>query len=465
MRKTIFSLIMSLVILIGMLTGCAKEAQPIIIDYGDAESFEAALGRGENLEGKVVQFLAKNLEPQSAYGYNIMAGEHLNFVSSRNPDIAVGSEVVVRVTTIESVLGSWIIQYEKVDNAVSGDSTIISTQVETPAESSQTESEAPVVQEIQVESQPESVPEEESAESIIIDYGNAEAFEAALNAGENLEGKIVRFHINEFHPDSALGYNLWAGEHLNFVSATNPDIQEGDVVVRALTIENLLGSWVISYERVDNAVDGESTIYLDSGASNTDSEGNTSSTEPLQIELVDYGCTMVSSGYVYYGVILHNPNENIAIEFPSFRVTARDADGVILGTEDQTLSIIYPGEQIAHGFLGFKVDETPSSYEVQILPYKDYNVLRQSQFEPTEAMEAINFAKRDSKIVGEINNPNDRSFDSVCLTVIYRDSDGKIVCGDSTFVSDVAASSTTPFEISVSSEMNDYEFELYVSEW
>ena len=197
----------------------------------------------------------------------------------------------------------------------------------------------------------------------------------------------------------------------------------------------------------------------------TPSSQSAQTSAPLQIELVEYGCTMMSSGYVYYGVVLHNPNEDIAIQFPSFRVTARDADGILLGTEDQTLSIIYPGETVAHGFLGFKVDEEPATYEVQMLPFPDYGVLKKGQYTPTEKLEVINYAMRDSKIVGEINNPNNRSFDTVAVTVIYRDSEGNIVFGDSTFVSDVAANSTTPFELSNYHDVDGYDFELYASEW
>ena len=103
--------------------------------------------------------------------------------------------------------------------------------------------------------------EDVSAEEVMIEYGDAESFEAALNEGKNLEGKVVRFIAGEFHPDSKLGYNVWAGEHLNFVSSRNPDIQEGDTVtVRTITVENMMGSWVINYEKVDNAVVGEDTI-------------------------------------------------------------------------------------------------------------------------------------------------------------------------------------------------------------
>ena len=103
--------------------------------------------------------------------------------------------------------------------------------------------------------------EDVSAEEVMIDYGDAESFEASLNEGKNLENKVVRFVAGEFHPDSKLGYNVWAGEHLNFVSSRNPDIQEGDTVtVRTTTVENMMGSWVINYEKVENAVVGEDTI-------------------------------------------------------------------------------------------------------------------------------------------------------------------------------------------------------------
>ncbi len=47
-------------------------------------------------------------------------------MSARNPDVKEGDILVVRATATESTLGSWAIQYEKVDNAVIGDNTISS---------------------------------------------------------------------------------------------------------------------------------------------------------------------------------------------------------------------------------------------------------------------------------------------------------------------------------------------------
>lgn len=105
--------------------------EKVVIDYSDAESFEAALNAGKNLENKTVQFVADELHPNSAFGYDIWAGEHLNFVSSQNPDVDAGDTVVVKVTEINSTLGSWIIYYEKLDVIKADSSTVATTKKKT----------------------------------------------------------------------------------------------------------------------------------------------------------------------------------------------------------------------------------------------------------------------------------------------------------------------------------------------
>lgn len=103
--------------------------------------------------------------------------------------------------------------------------------------------------------------EKKEKEKISADYGNAEAFEAALNNGDDVEGAIVVFEAGEVHPESALGFNVWAGEHLNFVSDKDTGIKEGDTVsVKILTVENTLGSWVLTYEKVKHVEITEDTI-------------------------------------------------------------------------------------------------------------------------------------------------------------------------------------------------------------
>lgn len=91
---------------------------------------------------------------------------------------------------------------------------------------------------------------EEKQPEYTLDYSDAESFESALNSGEKVNGKIVQFVVSNYEPDSKLGINCWAGEHLNFISDNALDVSAGYIVVGQVTEEpsNMLGSWLIPYD-------------------------------------------------------------------------------------------------------------------------------------------------------------------------------------------------------------------------
>lgn len=96
-------------ILVGIIFGCG---QGVKSDYTTAE-FEKALNNGDSVDGKTVSVEVLQLEPKSAFGYNIQAGEHLNFVSAENPKVKAGDTIVLKVEKVASMFGSFIITYEK----------------------------------------------------------------------------------------------------------------------------------------------------------------------------------------------------------------------------------------------------------------------------------------------------------------------------------------------------------------
>ncbi len=96
-------------------TACSGKPKEVAIDYTDVTDFEAALRSGEDLTGKVVMFTVTDFKPDSAFGYNLITGEHLNFCSSRNPGAKIGDTLTVKVTDVRSLLGSFIISYEIVN--------------------------------------------------------------------------------------------------------------------------------------------------------------------------------------------------------------------------------------------------------------------------------------------------------------------------------------------------------------
>ena len=116
-----------------------------------------------------------------------------------------------------------------------------------------------------------------------LDYSDAVSFEAALNNGENVKGAVVQFNVVEYKPDSVLGINCWSGEHLNFISEKELDVEKGNVIIGRITAEptKSLGSWTIPYEVIsisEEKVDEEITE-----SSNLDELSNVQPTEIIMI--------------------------------------------------------------------------------------------------------------------------------------------------------------------------------------
>lgn len=185
---------------------------------------------------------------------------------------------------------------------------------------------------------------EKNEEEIIIDYGDAESFEAALNEGKNLEGKIVQFVVRDYKPDSAFGYNLISGEHLNFISSRNPDAQVNDTVIaKTTTIESLMGSWIIHYEKIDNAVISKDTITASSSEESTETENNESSEDNSDStyehnEYYDITETAEFQNSIGDTIIIHKvlAKKNVAI---TATLLAYGADGSVLGKSSDEITL------------------------------------------------------------------------------------------------------------------------------
>lgn len=98
-----------LLLVAGLLAACAGNAKP---DY-NTEQLEEALNNGDSVDNRTVSITVDELVPDSAFGYNIQTGEHLNFVSTKNPNVKQGDELVVKVEDVDSIMGSYIITYKK----------------------------------------------------------------------------------------------------------------------------------------------------------------------------------------------------------------------------------------------------------------------------------------------------------------------------------------------------------------
>ena len=121
-----------------------------------------------------------------------------------------------------------------------------------------------------------------------IDYEDAKTFEKALNSGEKVNGKIVRFDVIAYKPYSGMGINCWSGEHLNFISEVELDVDKGDIIVGRITAEPIeeLGSWRVPYEVIKINPDDEK-FFENSTNNETTKTTTVSSDEKLQDSVKD----------------------------------------------------------------------------------------------------------------------------------------------------------------------------------
>lgn len=91
----------------------------------------------------------------------------------------------------------------------------------------------------------------QSSSSTTADFKTAAEFESALNSSQDTIGKIVTFTVDNVVPDGELGYTVWAGEHLNFVSTEVLNWKIGEShTVKIKKVASSLGSYMITFETI-----------------------------------------------------------------------------------------------------------------------------------------------------------------------------------------------------------------------
>ncbi len=200
---------------------------------------------------------------------------------------------------------------------------------------------------------------------------------------------------------------------------------------------------------------------------NADNDGGASASMGLKpIEIVDSGYTITGDSgdyYIRYGIILYNPNPDYYHEFPSFRIIAEDESGNVLDTEEEVMQYLN-GNRVS-GYAGSACDlkEKPANVTFEIIDDPDFWVKGTSG---DLGLNAASLTKTidggSGTIAGKINNPTENTYDSVSVTVIFRDSDGNILGGDTTYIDNVKAKGSTAFSMDLLSKkyMSD-QYELY----
>lgn len=153
--------------------------------------------------------------------------------------------------------------------------------------------------------------------------------------------------------------------------------------------------------------------------------------------------------FVKWAAVIENPNAELYGLFPAVTVTARDETGAVIATNDLVLGELPPGVKIA---CSGQLSAASVPATVEIKPSK-------VEWKPTKTRAddyqtfgvdkpRMTLSGRDLfQVTGDISNPYSKDIDIVRVVVLLRDSDGKLIGGDTAYVDGLPANGSKPFEV------------------
>lgn len=159
----------------------------------------------------------------------------------------------------------------------------------------------------------------------------------------------------------------------------------------------------------------------------------------------------ISGDYLESIITITNKDSENAIEFPTYRITAYDESDKVLGTAEQVLSVIYPKQDFSSYSLCFELTKKPTRIAVSVSTPDDYNIVSPTMLEHSghKQMVGKNISISGESVTGEIYNPNDYDVDSALVTIIFRNDKDEIILGAQTFVDQIPAGGSVPFDVAV----------------
>ena len=193
-----------------------------------------------------------------------------------------------------------------------------------------------------------------------------------------------------------------------------------------------------------------------------------SEAEPLELEVVESGFYFDSYGSAHFAAIVSNPNSTWAAENIRVTVAARDADGNVVDTLDDSITLMFPDGQTAicgnmgapesTASLDVTASVNSSGWTKQDITQKEFY----DQLPITNITESVD-ERGETTVAGEIANNTKGAVSGTRVQVLFRNSDGGIVGGTYTYINgELAAGSTAPFS-TVSQEVPEHaSVEAYV---
>lgn len=160
-----------------------------------------------------------------------------------------------------------------------------------------------------------------------------------------------------------------------------------------------------------------------------------------------------------YAVEVTNNNKEKAITLAQLNVTVKDADGKIVKADTSYTGTIAAGDTVRYvGYCMFQGGE-PSTVSVSIsTPSYGYTDNSKAIYSSELSVSNVNYIAGQyySRVTGEVTNSSNKDATSVRVSVIFK-KNGTVLGGTYTYVNNVSAGSTVPFEVMIDEDGVDFD--------
>lgn len=205
----------------------------------------------------------------------------------------------------------------------------------------------------------------------------------------------------------------------------------------------------LSLAACSSAGQGEGPSGSDGSTANQPSAtGEAEAEQKNEVVIVESGWSADDQGYVHYGIVLENKGKQSAL-FPAVTITGKDADGNVVSSDEQILMELGPGQTASWGGQA-GTGTAPETVEFSV------NVSERNWTDPKSDAPTFGISGATAQdggfgtvsFIGEIANLSEEAdCDSVAVSVLLRDEAGAIVAGYTGFARNLAAGSTTSFDV------------------
>lgn len=169
--------------------------------------------------------------------------------------------------------------------------------------------------------------------------------------------------------------------------------------------------------------------------------------ESEKLLIVEKGYSLVD-GSVNWGVVVKNPNKDKVSEYAEIIVTAKDENGKVIATDNQTLNCVF--QNTTTSWAGrFDVEgKAPKEviFDVSTGEYSDVDLIDEVNSDDIVVSNPDCKKKDDGfRFTGEVKNIARKNASGVEITILLKNNK-KIVGGTTTYLSELNAKQKRPFE-------------------